>query len=298
VETESPEISFSGLSPGKYQLEAYAVNSKGIKPGKPLVLSIIVHPAFWQTTWFRASLTVLIAAILLYIVYRLVINEKNKQYNKMQQKKRLAELELEAIKAQINPHFVYNCLNSIQYFSYKNDFEPVKQYLDIFAKLIRQTIQYSQETFITLEEEINYLENYLKLEKVRFKDKLVYHFEIDKNINPSVMIPSMLVQPYVENAMKHGVAKLDTTGEVWVNFTRAANNCIKVIIEDNGPGLQNVITDKERKPLGMRITGSRAETYNELFGLDIRISIKAREDAKGTRVELLIPPIIYEHTRL
>jgi ligand-binding sensor domain-containing protein len=302
-ETESPEISFSGLAPGEYQFEAYALNAEGVRLGSPLLVSIIVHPAFWQTAWFRASFFILVGSLALFIVYRLIIQKKNKQYHQIQQKRRLAELELEAIKAQINPHFVYNCLNSIQYFSYKNDFEPVKQYLDIFAKLIRQTMQYSQETFITLEEEINYLGNYLKLEKVRFKDKLNYELEIAEDLDLSVLIPSMLIQPYVENALKHGVAKSENMGRVRIHFSRARGKCLQVTIEDNGPGLHKKIAGGDRKPLGLRLSSSRAETYNQLFGLDIGISLEPRElfnddGTKGTRIKLIIPPIKHGNTTL
>lgn len=303
TETENSEISFSGLSPGKYLFETFAISPEGIRSKFPLSVRITIHPAFWQSLWFRVLLFVLAGAAILFVVYRLVLNKKNKQYREMQQKKRLAELELEAIKAQINPHFVYNCLNSIQYFSYKNDFESVKQYLDIFAKLIRQTMQYSQETFISLEEEINYLNNYLKLEKVRFKDKLNYRLEISKDLDRLAMIPSMLVQPYVENALKHGVAKQESVGQLCVNFSYESENRIKVCIEDNGPGLPGKITEVDRKPLGLRLSGSRAETYNQLFGLDIGIVFEQGESfnsefKKGTRVKLLIPVIKHGGTLL
>lgn len=302
VETENSEINFSGLPPGEYKLLVTAINFKGIKSDTQLALPIIITPALWQTVWFKWLIGFLLAIIIGLVVFKLVVNAKNKQYGKILQKRRLAELELEAIKAQINPHFIYNCLNSIQYFSYKNDYEPVNTYLDLFAKLIRQTMQYSQETFITLDEEIDYLSNYLKLEKVRFKEKLNYYLEIEENISGDTLIPAMLIQPYIENALKHGVTKLrDNSGRVWIKITQNKDGWLHISIEDNGPGIQPAKNPQKKTHLGMRLAGSRVDTYNQLFGLNIRInivsgSIENNDTVQGVKVELLIPPITHEHT--
>ncbi|HYG15460.1 MAG TPA: histidine kinase, partial [Bacteroidia bacterium] len=302
LETNNPEISLSGLAPGNYKLEVFAVNFNGIKSQQPLLVSIIVHPAFWQTTWFKWMSAVIAVVLLLFIIWRLISREKIKQFNKFQTQRRLAELELEAIKAQINPHFVYNCLNSIQYFNYKNDYASVRQYFSRFAKLIRQTMRFSRETFITLDEETAYLTNYLELEKIRFKEKLDYYIQIDDKLPGSLLIPSMMVQPYVENALKHGVSELDKCGEVRVIFEPDANNWLKILVEDNGPGFAPADKPGDGVHLGHRIAGSRAQAYNQLFGVNIRFLIKPKVTStgviSGTVVELLIPPIKYENTRV
>ena len=295
IETESPDIGFSGLLPGEYRLLVRAVNFRGVVSDTAL-LPIHIHPAFWQTAWFRWTMGILAAGFAFLLIFRVVVTEKNRQYRKIQQKRRLAELELEAIKAQINPHFIYNCLNSIQYFSYKKDYQPVNEYLDIFAKLIRFTMQYSQETFITLEEEKDYLLTYLKLEKLRFKEKLVYHLDIEEQIPLSTLVPSMLVQPYVENALKHGISQLDGKGEVWVKIRLTDTGWLEVSVEDNGPGLRDSSV-KGKSQLGMRLAGNRAKTYNQLFGLGIRVSLRANGPYGGVKVQLLIPPIRHENTR-
>lgn len=301
LETESPDISFSGLAPGNYKLLISAVNFKGVKSEHTVVLPIIITPAFWQTDWFMWAVIVLVALIVFFIIFRIVVSEKNKQYRKMQQERRLAELELEAIKAQINPHFIYNCLNSIQYFSYKNDYEPVNRYLDLFAKLIRQTMQFSQETFITLGEELDYLANYLSLEKIRFKEKLIYNIQVDQNIAVSTLVPSMMIQPYIENALKHGIAKLNQPGKIWLSVSQTPKGWLKITVEDNGPGLKHHLKVAEKGKLGLRLAGNRAVTYNQLFELDIRINVKERGDENsfenGVKVELLIPPITHENKK-
>lgn len=299
VTTESPDISFSGLPPGQYQLQVFGLNYNGVKSLKVLTLPIIVLPSFWQTWWFMLFIAVFILVGIAFLILWWVQRYKSIHYKQLQQKRKLAELELEAIKAQINPHFVFNCLNSIQVFSYKNEHDLVKQYINLFAKLIRQTMQYSQETFITLGEEREYLINYLKLEKIRFKDKLNYKLWMDESLSSTTLIPAMLVQPYVENALKHGVAAVrDREGLVEINFFKNEEGGLIITIEDNGPGLPAQTTNNSRKTLGMRLSGSRAQTYNQLFNLNVQVHIRANTVmGYGTVIELIIPSIAHENTK-
>jgi LytS/YehU family sensor histidine kinase len=192
---------------------------------------------------------------------------------KMQDKKRLAELELEAIKAQINPHFIYNCLNSIQYLNYKAEHEQAQQYLDLFARLIRMTMQYSQQAFIPIREEIDYLSLYLQLEKLRFKDKMHYRIHIEDGINKEAVLPAMLIQPYVENALKHGIAGKEK-GEIVICFWEEAGK-LQITVQDNGPGFAGL---KRQGALGLRLAGTRAASYNELFNLNINIHCYNKQD--------------------
>lgn len=301
IETESPEISFSGLSPGEYQLEAYAANVNGKLSAKPLLMAIIVHPAFWQTGWFKGAIYLLIIALVILCIYWFVITGKNKQYNKIQQSRKLAELELEAIKAQINPHFIFNCLNSIQAFSYKNEHELVKEYIRFFARLIRQTMDYSQETFITLSEEVNYLENYLKLEKIRFKGKLEYSIEINDSLDKSRLLPAMLIQPYVENALKHSITN-EGICMVQISFEDIGEGNLCITIKDNGPGINFEKNKQSNNTLGMRLSGSRVSTYNQLFNIGIKLQIQPNIDdkasANGTVISLIIPVITHDIKQL
>lgn len=301
IETESPEISFSGLSPGEYQLEAYAANVNGKLSAKPLLMAIIVHPAFWQTGWFKGAIYLLIIASVILCIYWFVITGKNKQYNKIQQSRKLAELELEAIKAQINPHFIFNCLNSIQAFSYKNEHELVKEYIRFFARLIRQTMDYSQETFITLSEEVNYLENYLKLEKIRFKGKLEYSIEINDSLDKSRLLPAMLIQPYVENALKHSITN-EGICMVQISFEDIGEGNLCITIKDNGPGINFEKNKQSNNTLGMRLSGSRVSTYNQLFNIGIKLQIQPNIDdkasANGTVISLIIPVITHDIKQL
>ncbi|WP_118976043.1 sensor histidine kinase [Taibaiella koreensis] len=270
-----PDVRFTHLPPGQYRFQAYALNAKGDRSRKTIDIMINIQPAFWQTFYFTAAVFAVIGTILFLVFRYWVLRRERNRLEKVQEKKRLAELELEAIKAQINPHFIYNCLNSIQYLNYKLEHEQAQQYLDLFARLIRMTMQYSRQTFIRLDEEVSYLSLYLQLEQLRFKDKLTYHIAVDPAVDRSVLLPAMLVQPYVENALKHGIAGRDK-GSLDIHFCRKANQ-LQVTIQDNGAGFSG-----QNRPgaQGLRLSGTRALSYNELFNFNISIHAYNRQDSE------------------
>jgi hypothetical protein len=273
VHTADPDIRFAQLPPGRYTFQAYALNAKGVRSRKTVALAIYLQPAFWETSYFKITLLAL-GIFLFYILLRWwLLRREKRKLRKVQDKKRLAGLELEAIKAQINPHFIYNCLNSIQYLNYKSEHAQAQQYLDLFARLIRMTMQYSRQAFISLEEEKDYLSLYLQLEKLRFKDSLRYTIHIADNMNKSILLPAMLIQPYVENALKHGVAG-KPLGEISISFSEEAGR-LKVIIQDNGSGFPGT---QRQGALGLKLSGTRALSYNQLFNLDIRIRRYNQQD--------------------
>jgi len=301
LETKGDEINLSYLPPQEHQLEIVLVDHRGIMhPG--LVLPIHVKPAYWQTLWFKGLIVAASLLVLLVLIFAWSRWYKERLYQKSLQERKLAELELEAIKAQINPHFISNCLNSIQYFHLKKQFKEASQYLDLFASLIHHTMRYSQETFITLDEEIDYLSNYLQLEKMRFKDSLTYTIEVQSPELRKGFIPAMLIQPYVENALKHGIPVEPKVARVNVLFEKADDKGIKVSIKDNGPGIEEKKRMSKRKPLGTRIASKRASTYGQLFKLDIAVEVHnlsaVNESIQGTEVQLKIPAIDYANSQV
>jgi hypothetical protein len=301
IETDNPEIRFAGLAPGTYLFKAYASNAKGVRSKVPVMLSIRILPAFWQTLFFKAAVCLLVVLLLYFILRRRALRLASGKYEKARQERRLAELELEAIKAQINPHFIYNCLNSIQYFNYEKQHDQARQYLDLFARLIRLTMQYSRQAFITIAEETDYLGNYLQLEKMRFHERLHYQVIVADNIDQQLMIPAMLIQPYVENALKHGIAARKEGGNVVISFHQPEENLLMISVEDDGVGF-NPGHNGNKSSMGLRLSGSRAETYNQLFGMKIDISFQNKNsfhpDKSGIIVQLKIPIISYEHALL
>jgi ligand-binding sensor domain-containing protein len=296
--TYNQSVTFYGLAPGSYTFEIKAFNYKGIESNNIISFSFNIKPHFWQTTLFKILAFTLLIGLLVWII---MIRER--MIKKEQQKKaaydyKISEIELEAIKAQINPHFIYNCLNSIQNSILKNNTEESHKQLSLFSKLIRTTLDLSKLNFITLASEMAYLDMYLQLEKMRFRDKLQFTIKAAENIPVhEIEIPVMLLQPFVENAVKHGLKMNESsTSEVRVAFT--LNSGILVCsIEDSGAGIKaEKDTENEagaHKPLGMLISSGRADTYNKLFHSNIHIRFIDKKEigpAKtGTIVLIQIP---------
>ena len=211
----------------------------------------------------------------------------------MLNQKKLTELELQALKAQINPHFVFNCLNSIKGFIYERDFRQADKYLDKFSELLRSTLDNSSSSIISLQDEINYLDTYLQLEKLRFEDKFEYSIQVDKDINSKeALVPAMLLQPYVENAIRHGIGHLENKkGAISIRIRREQKQLI-CEIEDDGVGREKAFALRnemhtEYQSRGMQLSKRRAE----LYGIEQEIIDKKDDqgNAMGTVIVLRIP---------
>ncbi|PQJ77640.1 hypothetical protein BTO16_15945 [Polaribacter glomeratus] len=153
--------------------------------------------------------------------------------------RKMAGLELQSLRSQMNPHFVHNSLNAIQYFIQRNEVELSEDYLVKFSKLVRLFFEYSRKQTLTIEEEVTLLENYLQIEKLRFEDKLSYCINVDEKIDKEeLQIPSMLLQPIVENAVNHGLFHKKGNGLVTVDFKLIDSNTYMVTIKDDGIGIK------------------------------------------------------------
>jgi sensor histidine kinase YesM len=198
----------------------------------------------------------------------------------------------------MNPHFIFNSMNSIQSYISGNDNFTAMTYLSKFAQLMRGILDHSRKSMISLEEETTVLNLYIELERLRFKHKFDYKLNIDPILNPeTTYIPPMLVQPFVENAIKHGLKRLDSGGLLKIDFTKK-NSLIKCTIEDNGIGrdLASAMkkgSDKNHQSLGMQVTRERIDAFkiekNVQCDLQI-VDLKNKEDEpEGTRVYVLFP---------
>lgn len=289
IHTSEPDIRFTQLPPGDYEFQAFARNAKGNRSRETIVMKICVTPSLWQTIYFKLALTFLTLMTVFFLSRWTILERHKKKIERVRQKKKLAELELEAIKAQINPHFIHNCLNSIQYLNYQSQHERAQEYLSLFARMIRMTMKYSRQAFITLNEEIDYLSNYLTLEKLRFKDKLQYQFDLEKVSNKELLLPAMLIQPYVENALKHATPPKGIAQKIRIQF-EVEQETLSVTIADNGPGFP---AGEQAGNLGLRLSASRASSYNELFGLNISIERYNKQnhnpDEQGAVIHIKIP---------
>lgn len=213
---------------------------------------------------------------------------------------KISEITQQNLRQQMNPHFIFNTLNSIQYYMYQHDKISTNNYLTKFSSLIRKTLENSQHTSIPIQDEIDALELYLQLESVRFKDKFDYKVNIDDDIDTLLYkIPTMLIQPYVENAICHGLNNREDKGFLNIDL-KLLDDRIECTIEDNGIGREAALEIKRQKngnhnSLGTKITESRLNLVNALYGKSMKIDYTDLKDENGhpngTRVVIHIPII-------
>jgi LytS/YehU family sensor histidine kinase len=226
---------------------------------------------------------------------RAIFERRKLQYEKEQSyTNKIVDLEQQALKAQMNPHFIFNCLTAIQHFVNKEDVYSANMYLSSFAKLIRKTLDLSGEQYISLDKEVGYLKNYIQLEKMRFQDQFNYVITVAEGIDVfSVVIPPMLLQPIIENAIRHGLRyKEINEGMLTVDFTMNGNVLI-CQIDDNGIGIQRsrelkTTSHVEYQSKGMKLTESRINAINMISSKTISMEVKDKYDAKGNAMGTLV----------
>jgi len=235
--------------------------------------------------WIIGSL-ILIAVLLLLTAYY--------QYKNVRQQKYANNLlALKSLRTQMNPHFIFNALNSVNSFIASNDERTANKYLSDFSQLMRSVLENSEEDFIPLANEIELLKMYTKLEHFRFKDKFEYQFTVDEKINMNeFVIPPMLLQPYVENAVWHGLRYKEEKGKLDIKFESVSEDTVRIIIEDNGIGRSKskaikTENQKKQKSKGMGNIQKRIAILNEMYDDKVEVMVEnVFENEEGTRVIL------------
>ena len=212
---------------------------------------------------------------------------------------RVHSTEIAALRAQMNPHFIFNCLNSIQYFTAKNDSESASNYLSKFSKLIRLVLENSRSEKVSLQNELETLRLYIEMEAMRFQNKLSYQLNVASDIEQEyIQIPPLLLQPFVENAIWHGLMHKEEGGTITVDVIQKNNAIIQVVVTDNGIGRQKSAEFKSKtatknKSFGMKVTAERIELINQLYKTATEVKIIDLKNeagfASGTRVIVEIP---------
>jgi len=296
--TRETSLEYQALPAGLYQLQLQAVNKFGVQSAM-LELPFRVIAPFWQTIWFDGLvLAVFLSLVWLFVTIR-IRYIRRRQTEKEDLNRKVAEMEHMALQAQMNPHFIFNCMNSIQQYIFNQDVLAANKYIAGFSRLIRATLQNSTRAFISLPDEISYLSGYLSLEKLRFKDKMDYSIDVGPAVDdPRLLIPPMLLQPYVENSMRHGLRhKTDGQGHINLEFRRTDDRLI-ITVEDNGIGRKKAGSFKtsehiEYQSKGMSLTADRIRMMNAKYGDYIRITVEDPVDpggrSLGTRVVMEFP---------
>ncbi|MBP6576132.1 MAG: tetratricopeptide repeat protein [Chryseobacterium sp.] len=252
-----------------------------------------------KETEMREKLLVILGFVVLaFVLVGLFFYFRNKEREKtLMLQKQLAEFEHKALHLQMNPHFVFNCLASISSFIMQNGKEDAMKYLSKFSKLMRLTLEFSKESAIPIDKEIEALQNYLELEQLRFNQKFDFKINKDSEIEDDTAIPSLLLQPYVENAIIHGVAPKEGKGFIKIDFTQKDEQLI-CVIEDDGVGID---TSRELKKnsvnvhqsMALDISKKRLKTLEELENKKVNLKIEELKDennnSRGTRITLELP---------
>ncbi|MCF8369868.1 MAG: histidine kinase [Bacteroidales bacterium] len=291
---------YKKVTPGTYTFKAKGSNNDGTWNEEGISIVVIINPAWYSTWWFKLALGLIIVAIIWLLIYRRIQQIKNRsevERRVLEIEKQKFELEQKALRLQMNPHFIFNSLNSIQSYIVTHNTEMAVTYLGKFSQLMRLILTNSGNKFIPLKEELKSLTYYLDLEKLRFDNKFEYEIVLEKNLDQEfIEIPPMIIQPYVENAIIHGILYKETKGLITIGF-ELKEKIIKCIITDNGIGREKSRQVREssgivRKSSGMFITKARLEMLNqeinEQFDVKVTDLYDDRGTPSGTRVELNI----------
>jgi hypothetical protein len=298
LDADNKNLILSSLSPGDYNLflKIDANYETKIKQ-----IDFKINKPFWLNTFFLIYMSLIIIA-LLYTFYKYQIQkiEKKNQLllDKVNLEKNLNQSKLKAIKSQMNPHFFYNALNTIQSYILSNDKKQAVSYLSKFSTLTRTILEMSEKENITLSEEIKTLGLYLDIEKARFDEDFSYEINIAYGIDiENIKIPSMLLQPYVENAVKHGLLHKKGEKKLTIDFERIFDS-LKITIDDNGIGRQksaelNAIKNKDHLSFATEAMQNRIALLNQYKQKNIAINFDDKfnknEQSLGTKVIIEIP---------
>ncbi|MDB5035112.1 MAG: hypothetical protein JWQ98_2353 [Chlorobi bacterium] len=294
---------YSNLPPGSYTFTVRSYNEDGIG-GTPEEFHFTIHPPFWGTWWFT-TLAVLLAigGIIGVFIWRLraVRLKGERERHDIEMRRDIVELQQKSLRLSMNPHFIFNALNSIQVFITDNNPGVARRYLSRFARLMRLILENSRETNVSLAREIDMLTSYLELERLNLNNSFEYSIEIDPEIDPEeIGLPPMLVQPFVENAVIHGVRRRGSGGMIRITVAEC-EGLLQVSIADNGIGRGRAAEySRGRAPdhvsSALSVTGERLAIINRQLGTAARLAISdltdERGEPSGTRVDLYIPFVV------
>jgi ligand-binding sensor domain-containing protein len=297
---KSNPIELKLLPAGIYRIDLYASNSDAIWSKDPKIIQFKIQPP-WYATWWARTLSVLIILGIIYSIYKNRIRQiREKEAARRQEaelKQMVAETETEVLRLQMNPHFIFNSMNSINSYILKKDISTASDFLQRFSKLMRLILERSNDEFTDLEEEIELLTYYLETEAMRLKKPLQFQFEIGEGIDPQeILLPTMILQPFIENSIWHGISPKKEGGKIVIRFL-VKNELLVCEVEDNGVGrsFHKNTQNRTHKSKALEITKKRLELLSGKMGADFRYEIhdlyNDQNFPKGTLVQLYLPVI-------
>jgi signal transduction histidine kinase len=288
--SDNPSIIYRGLAPGEYKLKVYAFDKHYPRLRKSQIwnYNFTISPPYYKTWWFISLITLLVVSggFLIYINY---IRRKQKQNLEVQTLlKQMAQHRLEALKGQMNPHFIFNSLNTVQHFIATHNEREAMDFIAKFSSLIRKMLDLARVDKLSLEKEIQFLKDYAEIEQIRYAHNFDVEFIIEMEDQDDIELPSMLVQPLLENAIKHGVSNLkERRGKIEVVVMTEVENWLNIKIKDNGNGLvKRDESSKVHTSAALDIIRERLTVY-EVDGRKGNLDIQFSES--GTVSELVVP---------
>ncbi|PKP51672.1 MAG: hypothetical protein CVT92_12150 [Bacteroidetes bacterium HGW-Bacteroidetes-1] len=288
---QSSNIVYQDLRPGKYTFK-FKARLQDSDWSNELQHFIDVKPTLVQHPVFFVMLVSITVALLVTFILR----RKNKLHREQETAHQLVLLEQKALQSMMNPHFIFNALGSIQSYILKNNAADAGLYLSQFARLIRQNLNAIKTSMISLDEEVDRLRNYLDLERLRMNNRFSFIIDIEEAIEEDVLIPTMILQPIVENAIWHGLATLEENGLINIFFTKITDKTMRIVIEDNGIGTEQAALQTKRKDthlqIGMNLTLKRLELIGKKLNVKTSITTSDIHPGKpfpGTKVEIIVP---------
>lgn len=304
IRTQNKRIDLLSLKPGNYRFEITARNTVTGLCSATRSLMFSVQPPWYGTWWFYLiASSILIALVLLLIKTRInAVKRHSQEINRIN--KTFAELEMQSLRAQMNPHFIFNAMTAIQHYFVSSTEEKANAYMSRFAHLIRQMLDYSSNNFIPLNEEIDLLRNYLDLEAMRFDFKISYTIECSDNlVTKDYRLPSLLLQPIVENAVNHGLRMAGMKGTVSIAFILTEEFLICKITDD-GVGINYALSHgsqrHQHQSKGLDITRRRIESVNLMHNTQVSMTVKDlsedHEEITGTCIQIQFPLTLVSST--
>jgi ligand-binding sensor domain-containing protein/two-component sensor histidine kinase len=299
--TKSTSATFSNLSYGSYTFQVEVSSIEDQSWSTPIVFNFVITPPFWLTTWFilLCSISFVLFVFAVY-KWRTQVNKRKRETEQVMFKNKLLDLEQQSLNSSMNRHFIFNALNSIQFYINTQDRLSANKYLTSFAKLIRKNLESTNahNNLTTLKDELDRIKLYLSLEAMRFPDKVTYEIDVSEELNTdNISVPPMFFQPFIENSIWHGILPKEK-GHIQISIHPIAKGeKLSILIEDDGVGISASSKNKQTSnhdSRGVEITKRRIELLEKYIHKKIEVFgpediLNQQGDVVGTRVEIIFP---------
>lgn len=297
-ETKNTSVEFNSLQPDKYTFSIRS-RSASFKWSNTASFKFKIPQPFYMAWWFYAAIILLVIAVLTFVYRSRLKRLKKEQQVKILYEQQINRFKIQALQAMMNPHFVFNSLNAIQQQVNLGNTDKARTYLSRFAQLLRMNLQTVNSDFVPLDEELERIKLYLETEKIRLEEKLSYNISKSEKVPDDILIPSMIIQPFVENSIWHGIMPSEKNGTVKISIDKKSEQLI-IEIEDDGIGLEaskaKRKSDAKSEHYGIKLINDRLKTISENLKQDCSVELldKTNSNFSGTIVKIKLPFLLDE----